>query len=655
MNIPSITKYACTGGCTKTLYRRLSALGHPAAVGARVASRYVVAAWGCGGLSPLRSATPCPIAFPGQPFVTSRATDARYRSLSRWGKGFAPAPLPVFGLFRPRPALHRDGGGKLPIRIKHRIVFLEPSTLATSTKGGDVVLVFLVRLNRAAFYPVSPHDYDQDDHSVRPNKDGPQARSTHSPRVLASALASTRGRALTDTRHDRARRNCHRTRIFREWTMVCCRPPSRRAALRVTRSVAASNRSRHRSKIGVMSQFRDGRSVSPPGAHVAIQSSARIFRDGASFPPRSRSFAFKVAILPRADHSGWRRHAGVCGASHPRRLYIHSPFHYGKSFHSSVPASCRKATQRRLDRWHHASRSSRRLRVRSHAETATRLDHLWSACGWPAREQCSKRTLPSEHISRARWNMRCVRRLALLGHSRTSRARSLVPFTDSSRVTTGSHVVRAPRSWRLSRQTVVVERSADSQQRETVTKFWAVTPDGGPDLIRLANDFSCARSTFQPLRKPHAVTELHSFSSLHARRFACRRQGDDAHPMVWVISFPPKCMDTISKKNKAVLSASRRAEAQPTATPDPVNGPIKVFRLDDVSVSLFARERSFQGRPATFFSASFSRSYKDAAGERKYTKNFDADDLGKVAELCKMAADHIDSLRHPELADLATH
>ena len=114
-------------------------------------------------------------------------------------------------------------------------------------------------------------------------------------------------------------------------------------------------------------------------------------------------------------------------------------------------------------------------------------------------------------------------------------------------------------------------------------------------------------------------------------------------------------MDTLAKKNKAVPSASRKVETQATATPDAVNGPVKVFRPDDVSVSLFARKRAFQGRPATFYSASFSRSYKDAAGERKYTKNFDADDLGKVAELCKMAADHIDGLRYPEIADLATH
>lgn len=114
-------------------------------------------------------------------------------------------------------------------------------------------------------------------------------------------------------------------------------------------------------------------------------------------------------------------------------------------------------------------------------------------------------------------------------------------------------------------------------------------------------------------------------------------------------------MDAIAKKNKAVPSAHQKAQARAAVPPDAAHGPVKVFRLDDVSVSLFARERSFQGRPATYYSASFSRSYKDAAGERKYTKNFDADDLGKVAELCRMAADHIDGLRHPELADLATH
>ena len=61
-------------------------------------------------------------------------------------------------------------------------------------------------------------------------------------------------------------------------------------------------------------------------------------------------------------------------------------------------------------------------------------------------------------------------------------------------------------------------------------------------------------------------------------------------------------------------------------------------------MSIFARERLYEGSPTNFYSASFSRSYKDAAGERKYTKNFDADDLGKVVELSQRASEYIRSL-----------
>jgi hypothetical protein len=53
----------------------------------------------------------------------------------------------------------------------------------------------------------------------------------------------------------------------------------------------------------------------------------------------------------------------------------------------------------------------------------------------------------------------------------------------------------------------------------------------------------------------------------------------------------------------------------------PADGPVKVFRVEDVSASVFARARKVQGSEVTFYSVSFSRSYKDAAGQRKYTKN----------------------------------
>ncbi len=88
-------------------------------------------------------------------------------------------------------------------------------------------------------------------------------------------------------------------------------------------------------------------------------------------------------------------------------------------------------------------------------------------------------------------------------------------------------------------------------------------PDGGPGLIRIANHSSCARSTFQPMRKPLSVTECHSFSSLHARRFACRRQGDDEHPMVWVISFPPNVWTQFPRRTGRFLPLARLKFSQP--------------------------------------------------------------------------------------------
>lgn len=104
-------------------------------------------------------------------------------------------------------------------------------------------------------------------------------------------------------------------------------------------------------------------------------------------------------------------------------------------------------------------------------------------------------------------------------------------------------------------------------------------------------------------------------------------------------------MDTAPRKRKDTPSA--KAETKPLATTVAANGPVKVFRIDEVSVSLFARQRQYQGKPAVFYSASSSRSYKDAAGERKYAKNFDGDDLGKVVELAQRASEYVRSLTEP--------
>jgi hypothetical protein len=70
-------------------------------------------------------------------------------------------------------------------------------------------------------------------------------------------------------------------------------------------------------------------------------------------------------------------------------------------------------------------------------------------------------------------------------------------------------------------------------------------------------------------------------------------------------------------------------------------GPVRVFRIEDISVSVFARDRMLQGVPVTFYSVSFSRSYKGADGQRKYTKTFDADNLGALVSLSQQASEFI--------------
>src|SRR2546425_577859 len=74
--------------------------------------------------------------------------------------------------------------------------------------------------------------------------------------------------------------------------------------------------------------------------------------------------------------------------------------------------------------------------------------------------------------------------------------------------------------------------------------------------------------------------------------------------------------------------------------------PIQTLREGDVSASIRAREVQSQGKPVTFCSVSFERSYRDRAGTWKYTKNFDASDLGALVAVAQRAAEYIESLQH---------
>jgi hypothetical protein len=87
-------------------------------------------------------------------------------------------------------------------------------------------------------------------------------------------------------------------------------------------------------------------------------------------------------------------------------------------------------------------------------------------------------------------------------------------------------------------------------------------------------------------------------------------------------------------------------EANPATTAPTTDGPkaLKVFRINDVSASVFARDREIRGESRTFYSVTFSRSYKDSTGQWRYTKWFDLEDLGRVVTVAQQASDHIHGL-----------
>ena len=105
-------------------------------------------------------------------------------------------------------------------------------------------------------------------------------------------------------------------------------------------------------------------------------------------------------------------------------------------------------------------------------------------------------------------------------------------------------------------------------------------------------------------------------------------------------------MDNSIKKNKEVAAVDTAAETVPEK-----RGPIKTFRIDDVSVSVWTRKHQYKGRLTTFYSFSFERSYKDAAGQYRYTKTFGQDDLGKVIQLCQQANEFVVDLQRQATSD----
>ena len=74
------------------------------------------------------------------------------------------------------------------------------------------------------------------------------------------------------------------------------------------------------------------------------------------------------------------------------------------------------------------------------------------------------------------------------------------------------------------------------------------------------------------------------------------------------------------------------------------NKPLKVFRLEDVSVSVFANDREIKGEKVTFYNVTASKSYRKG-DELLRTQSFGSDDINKLCYLLSRADDHIRNLR----------
>ena len=94
----------------------------------------------------------------------------------------------------------------------------------------------------------------------------------------------------------------------------------------------------------------------------------------------------------------------------------------------------------------------------------------------------------------------------------------------------------------------------------------------------------------------------------------------------------------------------KKKKVSAPAETDQANGPIKVFVMDDVSASVFSRVVPVNGHERTFYSVSFSRSYRDSSGARKYVKTFNLEDLAKVVSVAQQCEEHVHTLQHPEIA-----
>ncbi len=95
-----------------------------------------------------------------------------------------------------------------------------------------------------------------------------------------------------------------------------------------------------------------------------------------------------------------------------------------------------------------------------------------------------------------------------------------------------------------------------------------------------------------------------------------------------------------SAKNKKVP-----AKAEAPAPQDEKRKPLKMFREENVSGSVWTKEVLVGMDRRTFYSITLERSYKIPGQPWKYTRSFDASDLGNLIKVIQQADDFIVSLQ----------
>ena len=101
---------------------------------------------------------------------------------------------------------------------------------------------------------------------------------------------------------------------------------------------------------------------------------------------------------------------------------------------------------------------------------------------------------------------------------------------------------------------------------------------------------------------------------------------------------------TKATKNKEVSGTTPVVSAPQEAK----RRPLKTFTLGDVHASVWGRDHVVKGQPMRFYSVSFERSYRDAAGKIAYSRSMNPDDLGPLMTLSQQVREYIS-----EVQDLA--